>query len=391
MFHGVSWKVVLKKHSARIDGTCLVLLQVIANREPKYFNLGFHVLPQQFDERSGKVVKLGDMKIQKSYNDTIERARARLFDIVHELHFRDKPITIHEIEKVYDNPQLKNKVLPILINLIAGESDRYPDSAKDYQQTLTKLLLYAPHVVFAELDSEWIRNWDAWMARNKLAQNTRSKHHKNFKKFLNVAREASVRMGDPYANFKVERIRGSRTALLGDELDKLVKAFAANQLPLHEMNALRCFLWCSGTGMRYNDLRSLDHSQITGNMLEFMPHKTRRHKQRVIMSLGHNLMMLVNTRVGKVFNVTTSNALNNNLKSIRKKLHIHNDMTIHVARHTFATLFLENGGAPEVCMELMGIRKWETMKIYIHLAESRKREANHRHDALYAGLVGKVA
>ena len=47
-------------------------------------------------------------------------------------------------------------------------------------------------------------------------------------------------------------------------------------------------------------------------------------------------------------------------------------MSFHAARRTFITLSLEKGMRPEIVMQIVGIRKWETFKRYIKLTEKVK-------------------
>jgi len=379
-------KVVLRSDYVREDGTRAVQLQIITDRKRKVIPLGFHVAPENFDSRGQRIVGLKDKKLEKTYNDAIFKANARLFDIINTLHFTDKVFTVQTIAEMYSNKSIRTSVQSVLAGLIEQESQRYPTSKKDYAQMLVKLNEYCSSATFGDIDTVFVRKWDLHMLSNGLQESTRGKHHKNFKKFLALVRETGAKIIDPYLNFKVQRPRGSRMALLNSELDKLIELFATNELPHNEQEALRCFLWSCGTGMRYQDVVNLTHGQFIGDKMEFVPQKTRKLKLKVVFPIGPNLMALVNTKTGRVFQVTQNATLNKSLKSVRKKAGIKTPMSFHIGRHTFATLFLENGGSPEVCMELMGISKWETIKIYIHLAESRKRKANLLYDARFLAI-----
>ena len=45
----------------------------------------------------------------------------------------------------------------------------------------------------------------------------------------------------------------------------------------------------------------------------------------------------------------------------------------HIFRHTFATMFLANGGSGIALKEIMGHESYQTTQKYIHVSESRKR------------------
>jgi integrase len=57
-------------------------------------------------------------------------------------------------------------------------------------------------------------------------------------------------------------------------------------------------------------------------------------------------------------------------------------LTFHIARHTFATIYLELGGTTEVLMKQMGISKYETIRVYVHVAEKRQKEQMHNMNKL---------
>src|SRR5207253_1100638 len=50
----------------------------------------------------------------------------------------------------------------------------------------------------------------------------------------------------------------------------------------------------------------------------------------------------------------------------------HKLLTTHAARRTFITLSLERGMRPEIVMQIVGIKKWETFKRYIKITDQIK-------------------
>jgi site-specific recombinase XerD len=73
-----------------------------------------------------------------------------------------------------------------------------------------------------------------------------------------------------------------------------------------------------------------------------------------------------------VFETISSQKTNQSLKRIAKKANIDKALTFHVARHTFATMFLELGGAIETLQQLLGHADLSTTQIYAHITNKRK-------------------
>lgn len=379
MFTNYSTKVVLRDYADR-NGLQAIELRVILNREVKRLGLQIKVSPAQFAD--GKVVR-HDMASE--YNMIIARELAKVNDIMVRARLSETPLTIETFTKQYDNPMRRALVVPC-ITTIAEElrPSLVPASYKSYLQTLEKLRSYAPLLTFNELCPTWLQQWELWLMTNGLSTNTISKHHKVFKMLLGQCVQRNIIYKHPYADYSYARVKGNRQALTGQDVMRLKKLFASNILPSHQQETLRAFLFSCGTGLRLSDVVQVKHSDISGGSLVLIPQKTKRFKTKVSIPLGPNVMGLISTTSGRLFNCATyGQHLNRNLRDIKAEAKIAAPVTMHVGRHTFATLYLESGGKPEVLMKLMGITKWETVQIYIHIVEERKREALEPMDAWF--------
>jgi site-specific recombinase XerD len=66
--------------------------------------------------------------------------------------------------------------------------------------------------------------------------------------------------------------------------------------------------------------------------------------------------------------------MNKHLKDIARAVGIRKKLTFHISRHTFATRFLESGGAIEVLQQLLGHTDIATTMIYVTVSSRRKRQ-----------------
>lgn len=84
----------------------------------------------------------------------------------------------------------------------------------------------------------------------------------------------------------------------------------------------------------------------------------------------------------KVFTLTTRENINIHIKKWMKKVGITKNVSMHTARHTFATLLLTQDVPIKVIQELLGHSEIETTLIYAKLVDKKKNEAVNRLDII---------
>ena len=379
MFTNYSIAVILRDYADR-NGLHAIEMRVTINRAIKRLGLQIKVLPSQFV--AGKVVQHPECS---ALNMLINKEVGRANDILLRARLSGQPLTIAAFMVQYDNPLSKSQVLPTLTSIAeALRPAVVPGTFTSYMQCLNKLREFASSLTFNELSPVWLQQFELWLMAQGLSTNTISKHHKVLKMLLSQAVNRKIIFANPYNEYKYARVKGNRQALTGKDVQRLSYLFNKHELPDHLQQTLRAFLFACATGLRLSDVVQLQHHHISGGNLVLVPQKTKRYKTKVSIPLGPNMLGLIDTTSGRVFRCATyGQQLNTNLKRIKVEAGIKAPLTFHVARHTFATLYLERGGKPEVLMQTMGITKWETVQIYIHIVEERQREALPALDALF--------
>lgn len=378
MFTNFSFKTILQEYVGKNDLQQIQVL-VTVNREVKRLGLGIKVTAKQF--KAGKVVGHPEAS---TLNMLIQQCEGRVNAIFVKAALSGSALTLASFCQQYENPMSKRMVATSLRSLIEElRPGVVTGTYLAYAQCLNKLEGFEAAVTFADLTPVWLQQWELWMMANGISANTISKHHKNFKMLLGQCVTRKIIYASPYDDYKVARVKGNKQALTREDVMKLSKLFHSGQLATSQREALRKFLFSCMTGIRFSDVVKATHSYISGNSLVLVPQKTERHKIQVSMPLGPNVLGLIDTRHGKLFRgATDAQRVNDYLKVIGPMAGVAVPFTFHYARHTFATLFLETGGKPEVLMDLMGLTKWDTMRVYIHIVEERKREALPAMDAL---------
>jgi integrase len=140
-----------------------------------------------------------------------------------------------------------------------------------------------------------------------------------------------------------------------------------------ERNTLRTFLFSCFTGLRISDIHNIKMENIVKNTLIFVPIKTSSTTNKTLrIPLPEPAQTLIKdvSRLrlyGKIFHTEADQTMNKRLKTILAAMDINKKMSFHCGRHTFATVFLRNGGKLHILQKLLGHHSIkETMK-YVHI------------------------
>ena len=164
---------------------------------------------------------------------------------------------------------------------------------------------------------------------------------------------------------------GSRACLTEGELDRLDKLYHSGKLKTEAKNALKCFLFCCETGLRYVDARDLKHYDVYYQMLDgkiqttirIIQNKIQKH---VVIPLTDKACTFVDkgAQYQKVFRFPTLQVMNWHLCAIAKLAWIDKPVTFHVSRQTFMKRCLSIGMPAELVADLLGHTPARTTKVY---------------------------
>ena len=172
--------------------------------------------------------------------------------------------------------------------------------------------------------------------------------------------------------------QGRREFLTLTELQSL-EALLSKPLHKYQLKVLKYFLFTCYTGLRYQDLKDLRFSNIVeidgkASIRLFM-HKT---KDEVIFNLPAQACRLLPERFvdnQRVFNVNSDQVTNRYIKELMIPAGINKSISMHCARHTFATLAASAGIPPATVQKILGHRQLSTTMIYYHIVDHVKSEA----------------
>lgn len=380
--HHYSAHLVIRGDYIRKDGTCAIYIVSYINRKKLMIPTGLHVCPEHFKAEAQVVAIPGNKKTTDGYNLYLKNQLGKVHNIFTAYRLMDEQLTAQRFKAEFDDPRARLD----LVGFIRSECVKLkgvmvPATITSYQGTIKKLLEYAPTIPFNTIDYAMVNELDRRWKRQRLKQNTIYKHHKNIKKFLGEAERQGVRFTNPYKEFKAGRGEGNRNSLTQQELQEVWQAYCnLDKKDVLRPKAAAFLLSCLMGGFRLSDLNKVTRQNIIGEYLVFCPRKTMRYNKQVRIPLTDTTQDLLRVVWDSDVQRQCHQAINKGLKQLRVLAGIDKPLTFHISRHTYATLFLELGGAPEVLMQIMGISKWDTVKVYIHIANSRVKQQAWQYD-----------
>lgn len=319
----------------------------------------------------------------------------------------------------YDNEAMKGDFLSYWKESMQSAYDRRKigtPTKVQHERTLRKLEICFKEVFFSDISREWLEKFDAWHAKEQAkagndGRRERIKALYQLHGYLNKARADGKKFNDPFQGFDWPKYRNLPVFLTHKEFKKLLTYYRNPQaieealereaedqgLTWHHKaqkleagvnrvrRTLRAFIVQCITGMRDSDLARLTHEDnIEDDQLVFIPHKTRDTSGiEVRIPFFPLLEEMIVSEKGPLFDTVSNQKYNQRLKEVARVCGIDKVITTHVGRHTFATMYLERGGRVEVLRELMGLTNFNTLMVYVHVTDQRRKKE-------YLKVMGKL-
>jgi integrase len=242
-------------------------------------------------------------------------------------------------------------------------------------------------VSFAEVTEQNIQRMDDYLAEKGLKVSSRYNYHKILKSFVIQAFSDGLIAKNPYAKMKIGRGEedGLTRYLTPAEFHRFEKCTIDSE---HLAKVRDLFVFQTYTCMSYSDLAAFDYRQCE-NMDGKMVYRSSRVKTDqpfTIVLLKPALVIL--QRYGYKLPIISNVKYNDYLKAAVKYAKIDKRVTTHWARHTGATMLLNEGKVPmHIVQHILGhasIR--ETERTYAKVLDRSIVEAMGKYQAKVVGM-----
>lgn len=366
-------------------GIGAVYLKVKLNTQKVVLSTGVFCLPTEWDQQRQRIIT--DDQVSSDKNLILQNCLAKATNIFTEFRLLEVTLSPEKFKELYHNITSRKDFIQYYeyeLNKRQKRGEITQSTFKSHNNTLNKLKLYSKNkeLPFSALDEKFIKNFDSWHRKHlertveRLGKvvinnslNTRHIALKNIKTYLRLAaKDESIKVKDPFTGkMPVTQVRGSKVYLTKEELRQLINLYQQSTLHPTTRGVLCRFLCSCFTSIRISDHKRL-FDAIKEDALLFKPLKTQRTQKEVRIPLNKLSRYFISELQKENYQLISDQKTNQQLKIIAGLAGIDKRITMHVARHTFASQFLLMGGQPHILQQIMGHANYSTTEVYVHLS-----------------------
>lgn len=372
--------VYLRDDYVKKNGESSIYLRMYVARRKVDLATGVSVLPDQWNPNTRKIKK--NHPDSEDYNLIIGQCVARVNRIQVRYNLMERQLTPAQLKEEYRNTANYIDFLVWMeseINSRKKELD--PETIKLHFTVFNSLTEFQKNILFADIDEKFLEKFDHFM-RIKQSNNvtTRNKKLRVFKSYLNRALRRKVILYNPFQMVPIKKGNTRLVYLTREEIAEITKLYKQEMVMPHIRQVLKYFLFACFTGLRISDVKKLSWDMIFDNVIHNRSKKGRRTSSKVVdIPLSKQARILIGSdladyRHGLVFETYSDQRTNKYLKDAMKLCNIRKNISFHVGRHTFATLFLEETDDLATLQQLLGHSSITQTMIYAHVTEKKKRD-----------------
>ncbi|MBI9058369.1 MAG: site-specific integrase [Labilibaculum sp.] len=370
-----SYKIVYnRKGKLNKEGKALLQLQVYLRRKQRFFSTGIYLIPKQWDESKRQI---------KNHPNQI-RLNKQIRDLISGL--EDFEIKVSEEKKnfsfIHVGNYLSGDVDTEFIEFCKNELEE--DKSKKYstyraiKSKLNTLEDFGEFQSFHDIEYANIEKLDNWLRRKGLSDATVFKYHSTLKQFINIAIRKDIfpLQNNPYLKFNPKVPKTAKRKFLDKAQIKRLKEKVFTTTRLAEIRDV--FLFSIYTGMAYADIAVLRAKDIYTDDNEdkwIWREREKTANEYKVPLLPQAIEILNRYDLGKrLLPVKTNQKTNEYLKEIAALCDIEENLTFHMARHTFATTITLSNNVPiETVSKMLGHSDLKTTQIYAKVVDEKMK------------------
>ncbi|MFN5357016.1 MAG: phage integrase SAM-like domain-containing protein [Bacteroidota bacterium] len=394
-----SVSLVLKKQHARKDGTLQLSLRIIKDRKTRYEGLRLYLNPSDWDE-----VKQCPRKKHRAYYELAaycEKIKSDAARLILDLNSQGKAYSANDlIARLNLNNRHSSSTLYGFFQLSIENklSNNQIGNANIFKSCFNRIKAFTDgqDKRLDELTPLFVQEFETWIKRGGVKENTVFVYLRTFKTLLNEAKRLEI-VPENYNPFKAisferyRRIKTKKRALSEAEFEAL-KNYRPIPNTYNEL-AYDVFMFSFyARGINFIDIANLKWSDVKDDRLSYKRKKTHELQNMklhpVLMSMLIKLEGLKENEDGCVFPILNETHLtpvqidsridkvlkriNGELKKIGQELKFKEPLTTYVARHSFATLSAKRGIPVADISKAMGHQSTKVTQVYLDSFEDKR-------------------
>jgi site-specific recombinase XerD len=350
------------------------------------------IYPESWDDERQQVA--GRSEETKILNNRLNKISSRVQDVYSQLESKGEPFSAINVKDKLLGVSNEKGLFVILDDIIKGiearvGNDYSEGTLKHYKTTRARLIEFLRKrfgrndIGLSFVDYSFLNSFDIYLkTKYQLKSNTALTYHKHLKKTLNTGIAMNLISNNPYNSFKVSRNETHRDYLTIQELEQIRN----KKVCTLRMETIRdIFIFACYTGLGYAELKKLNSTHIhqgndSGEWIIIDRTKTDVRcrvpllpQAKALLQKYENFPITQNRE--KLLPVHSNQKMNEYLKELAGICGINKNLSMHVARHTFATTVTLTNGVPiETVSKMLGHTSIKTTQIYARIVDAKISE-----------------
>ena len=381
----------LKKAKLLKNGEASVAMRITVDGQRVENNIRKSILPNLWNQSKERAK--GTSSAAVDLNRFIEDARIRIHQIVTE--FQQAGAEINPLivqQRFYGVGQVRKQERTIL-QVIQEHNDeakqligkdfveitwRRDETMKRYLGELIKHKYGVDDLPLSDFTGEVIRAYEVYLKTEKdLCQNTLIRYMKALKKITNRCLANDWIQKDPFAGIKFREEPTEPEFLTLEEVDRIYNCNPGSK----RLEVIKdMFLMSAFTGLAFTDVSQLteDHIVTDNDGNKWIRKPRQKTKQMSNIPLLDVPLAIIEkyqgdkkaTKKGVLLPIPCNQVMNRYLKEIAEICKINKHLTMHTARHTYATLCLSQGVSLKNVSKMLGHASVKMTERYARVLDS---------------------
>ncbi len=358
------------------DGTQKVYLSITINSERYRIASNVDIEKYLWDSKQNQVRKAHSA--HEEYNLILNNMISRANDILKKMYILDKQETISSFKKEWNSYQVSvESFVKYAEKYLEDKKLSFKESTiKSKRTAIKKISSYNKQTTIADINYEYLTDFENWLIKKDYDINYRHKIFKDLKTFLTYYYKTKNSSHlNPFKDFKLKKGKSRIIYIDLQELNQLKDFYKSNLLKdkIEWKLALRAWLFSATCGgLRKSDLFKIGQKNVINGRIDLSVTKletiNKEHLSFKITNYGQKLIDdAVKEGYKKVFFACANeDTVNRSMKEIASLLKIKKEISLHVARHTFATHFYSSTKDIIALQKILGHNSINSTIIYAH-------------------------
>lgn len=350
-----------RRKTATASKLATVEVMITHTGDKLYYNTGVRVNINQYSD--GRIIRHHDASmLNKQIQDALNYVHKQIDKL-----WNDDRFSLQALQVIFNGSSQQENVADWLYR----ELDLRPlaiGTAKHHRTILKTVEDCGLFPTFKQFTVANLYAYDKYIRTNTATKTQASiyNYHKTLRPYVRKMYELGLISENPYDKVRFSRGTSNHRVFLSEEERSLVESIA---LPPRFDRVRDLFIFCCFTGLSYSDMAKITADDIykRGNDYYISDKRTKTATNYTIKLLPQPLAIL--EKYNYVLPVITNQQANLALKSIQAIAGISKSLTMHVARHTFATWALHSGVPIHVVSKMLGHTDIKTTQIYARVLQ----------------------